>query len=165
MTALQHITGQYKELLDLSTDPDAELPEEALRDTLQAIEGEFEAKALKIVEVINSTGIDIAAIDAEIERLQARKKVIENREKSIREYLRENMESCEIKKISCPLFSITLAAGRDVVVIDDEDQIPEEYMRVKTSVSVDKSALLKALKDGEVLGAHLAKSKTSLRIK
>lgn len=163
MTALQKITGEYKELLALASDP--EMPGDAIQNTLEAIEGEFNDKAVRIVEVINSVGSDIAAIDAEIERLQARKKVIQNKDKSIRDYLRSNMEACQIKKITCPLFTITLAAGRDVVVIDNESDLPDEYITVKTSTAPDKKALLEALKSGDVPGAHLEKSAPSLRIK
>lgn len=162
MTALREISGQYLSLLDLAKNDD--LPVEAITDTLQGIEGEFKEKALKVVDVINSIENDVSQIDAEIARLQARKKVIANRNQSIREYLMMNMEACEISKISCPLFTITLAKGRDIVVIDNEDELPDEYIAVKTSTAPDKKALLAALKEGSIKGAHLEKSKPSLRI-
>lgn len=163
MTALRVISEQYRGLLDLAkTD---ELPIEAIKDTLDGIEGEFNDKALKIVDVISSVEGDIAQIDAEIDRLTARKKTIANRNQSIRDYLQNNMEACGITKIECPLFTITLAAGRDIVVIDNEDELPDEYITVKTSTAPDKKELLKALKTGAVSGAHIEKSKSSLRIK
>lgn len=163
MTALREISGQYLSLLDLANND--EIPIEAITDTLQGIEGEFKEKAVKVVEVINSIESDVSQIDAEIERLRARKKVITNRNQSIREYLMTNMEACEISKISCPLFTITLAKGRDVVVIDNEDELPDEYITVKTSTAPDKTAILAALKEGNVAGAHIEKSRPSLRIK
>lgn len=163
MTALRVISEQYRGLLDLAKTDD--LPIEAIKDTLDGIEGEFNDKALKIVDVISSVEGDIAQIDAEIDRLTARKKTIANRNQSIRDYLQNNMEACGITKIECPLFTITLAAGRDIVVIDNEDELPDEYITVKTSTAPDKKELLKALKNGAVAGAHIEKSKSSLRIK
>jgi uncharacterized protein YlzI (FlbEa/FlbD family) len=163
MTALRVISEQYRGLLDLAKTDD--LPIEAIKDTLDGIEGEFNDKALKIVDVISSVEGDIAQIDAEIDRLTARKKTIVNRNQSIRDYLQNNMEACGITKIECPLFTITLAAGRDIVVIDNEDELPDEYIAVKTSTAPDKKELLKALKIGAVAGAHIEKSKSSLRIK
>lgn len=163
MTALRVISEQYRGLLDLAKTDD--LPIEAIKDTLDGIEGEFNDKALKIVDVISSVEGDIAQIDAEIDRLTARKKTIVNRNQSIRDYLQNNMEACGITKIECPLFTITLAAGRDIVVVDNEDELPDEYITVKTSMAPDKKELLKALKEGAVTGAHIEKSKSSLRIK
>lgn len=165
MTSLQVITGQYKELSALAADPDSGLSIDDITDTLAGIEGEFLEKGKAIAAVINSIGSDISAIDAEIDRLKSRKKIIENRDSSIKEYLRVNMEQLDIKKISCPFFTITLASGRDVVEIYDEDLIPDEFIAVKTSTQPDKKALLLALKDNDIGGVRLAKSKTSLRIK
>lgn len=163
MTALREITGQYLQLLDLAQADD--VPADAVRDTLAGIEGEFNDKAIKVVDVVQAIEGDVEAIDKEIQRLQDRKKTIKARENSIRDYLRDNMEACGINKIQCPLFTITLTKGRDVVVIDDEREIPDHYIAVKTSTQPDKKALLEALKEKSVPGAHIEKSKPSLRIK
>lgn len=163
MTKLREISEQYLGLLEMAKTEN--LPAEAIQDTLEAIEGSFEEKAKRVVAVIQSIDDDVSVIDAEIDRLNAIKKVRINRTNAIREYLRHNMESCGISKIECPLFSITLAKGRDVVVVDNEDELPDEYITVKTSTEPDKKALLQALKSGDVPGAHLEKSKSALRIK
>ncbi len=82
------------------------------------------------------------------------------------EYLRNNMEASGISKIQCPLFSITLVAGRDSVAISDESAIPDDFLNVKTVISPDKTAIAKALKDGqEVAGASLQRGQSSIRIK
>ena len=163
MSKLYELTGQLKELENMEGDEDFAL---AIRDTLEAIEGEFNDKALAVSRVALNFDSDIEALDVEIKRLQDRKKTIKNRHDQLIEYLRYNMESAEIQKVSCPLFTITLAKGRDVAIIDDEDKLPDDLMRVKTSVEPDKVAILEALKNGkEVPGAHIEKSKSSIRIK
>lgn len=161
MSTLREITGRYLEVSEMANDPD--IPSEAIRDTLEGIDGEFNDKAINVVHVIQNMGSDVAAIDDEIKRLQDRKKVIKNGEDSLRDYLRFNMESTGISKIECPLFAITLAKGRDVAIVDDENQLAPEY--VVTTTRPDKAAILRALKDGPVDGAHIEKSKPSLRIK
>jgi hypothetical protein len=109
---------------------------------------------------------DIGAIKAEIDRLQQRKKVIENRQSEMTEYLRTNMEATGIKKISCPLFTITCAEGREAVAVFDEDAIPDDLMTVKTEIKPDKLAIAKKLKAGEeVPGAKLERGLSSIRIK
>ena len=92
---------------------------------------------------------DVAALDMEIDRLTERKRLITNRQKQIKDYLRENMEATGISKIRCPLFTITCAKGRESVVVDSEDGIPDELMSAKTEVRPDKTAIAARLKAGE----------------
>jgi hypothetical protein len=162
MTNLYTLTGEMRELRALG-DVEGEL---VVKDTLDAIAGEFKTKAEAIVHVSLNLGGDVDAIDGEIKRLQERKQVIQNRDKALREYLRENMEAAQISKISCPLFTITLAAGRALVVIDDETELPDEMVDVHTEIKPNKAKILDALKSGKaVAGASLGQSKSSIRIK
>lgn len=75
------------------------------------------------------------------------------------------MEASGISKIECPYFSITLAAGRDIAVIDDPEILPDDLVDVEMSIKPKRADILKALKIGDVTGAHIEKSKTSIRIK
>lgn len=164
MSTLRELSHELQEVQSLALDPD--VPEEALRDTLDGIEGMFNEKAVRIVHVIANSDTDVDAIGAEIKRLSERKRSIELAQDRLREYLRFNMEATGISKISSPLFTITLAAGRDMVEIYDEAALPDEFVRVKTVVSPEKADILKALKSGiEVPGATITKSKSSIRIK
>lgn len=159
---LYELTGQYLALQKLADDPD--MPEQALTDTLEALTGDIQVKAQNLLQVVRGIETDIDAVDAEIKRLQEIKKVRQNRIDSLRDYLRHNMQVSGITSIKCPLFSITLAAGRDMVVIEDESLLPKEYQRI--TVAPDKAAILAALKAGQdVPGASLTKSQESLRIK
>lgn len=162
---LHEIAKEYREVAALA-DSDDEGMAQAVIDTLEAVGGAFEEKAQTLVRITLSRQADIDALDNEIKRLQARKQTILNAEASFKEYLRTNMEATGISKISCPLFTITLAKGREVAVIDDADQLPDELMRVKTDISPDKLAIAAKLKAGEeVPGARLERGQSSIRIK
>lgn len=138
----------------------------AIRDTMEAVQGEFDEKAKAVASVILNMDSDADAIQAEIDRLTSRKKAIQNRQEGIREYLRTSMEACGISKITHPLFSITLAKGREIAVIDDPGALPDDLVYVKTEVKPDKAEILKLLKAGtEVPGAHIERSQSSIRIK
>jgi len=136
-----------------------------INDTLDAIEGEFESKAESIVKVIVNIESDMERIENEIKRLKSRSELFSRKIDGIKDYLRANMERTGIKNIKGPLFTITCAAGRDVVVIDNVESLPDHLVSVKTSISPDKVAILEALKAGPVDGAHIEKSKSSIRIK
>lgn len=158
MTTLYQMTGQWHELQSM------DLPPEAINDTLESIKGDIKEKAQNIAHVNANMAARIEAIDNEIKRLQAAKKVQQNKQNALKDYLRHNMESCDISKIECDLFSITLRKPVDVVVIDDDQQVPQDYWKVVKSV--DKSLVKKALKDGAVVkGARLAPGKAGLLIK
>jgi len=164
MSTLYELTDQQRELKEAANNSD--MPAEYFADTFEALEGQFNEKAVSVIHVVNNMSSDTDAIDAEIKRLQSRKKVITNKQDSIREYLLTNMEANEITKIEHPLFTITLVKGRDVVFIDDEELLPDDLVNVTVNTKPDKVAILKKLKAGEsVEGARIEKSKTSLRIK
>jgi hypothetical protein len=87
----------------------------------------------------------------------------------LKEYLVENMRAAEIKKIDDGVVSATVVNPKPVLTITSEDDIPQEYLNIKTSVAVDKKGLLAALKElpeGETIpGAVIGESKPGLTIK
>ena len=165
MTRLYEIAAQYNDIQRMA-DSDDENMLVAIADTMDGIEGEFKDKAIAIVSTAFNVEADIDAIDAQIKRLQDKKKTIQSKSKWLRDYLRQNMEATGINNITCPLFSITLSAASKQVEITDASLLPDDYVRVKTEVSPDKIALAKALKDGAAIpGAMLCDGARRLTIR
>lgn len=160
MTKLHDISDNYLQVLD------SDLPADCLQDTLESLSGEFEDKALNIIKYTNHLDSDIAAVDAEIKRLQERKKSLTNKKDSFRDYIRVNMERCGLTKISSPIFNATLGKGIDSVVIDDINILPDEFVSIQTEIKPDKKAILSAIKSGkEIAGARIEQGKSRLLIK
>ncbi len=158
MDTLYKIAENYQALLNMDLD------EETLADTLESIEGEFEEKADNICHVIAEVGGKVDIIDAEIKRLQARKKTLSGRKDSLRNYLLTQMEVIDKKKLETPKFTITRVLGRDTCLIENESVIPQMFQ--KTTISIDRALLLQHLKDGESIdGAVIGTGASSLRIK
>lgn len=165
MTTLYTIAEQFKELAVLAETADEDLAV-ALRDTMEGIEGEFQEKGKAIAMITLNIDGDLEAIQSQIDRLTERKRIINNRKESLKEYLRSNMDASGITKITHPLFTITCGKGKPIVVIDDEKAIPDDFVNVKVTSAPDKAAIAKALKDGqEVPGAHSEIGKSSISIK
>lgn len=146
MTQLYAMTAQMAELAAM-LDTDDEGLKQAIQDTMGGIQGEFEIKAENIVMLRRNIEGDILAIDSEIDRLTELKRIKNNSINQLGEYLRKNMEAAEIKSIKRPLFTITLAAGSERVVVDKEDEIPDDFTVVKTSIAPDKKAIASRLKE------------------
>lgn len=165
MTALYEISKQYQELATLAEAGDEDLAV-ALKDTMEGIEGEFQEKGKALAMVTLNMDGDLDAIQAQIDRLSERKRVLVNRKESLKEYLRTNMEASGITKITHPLFTITLGKGKPIVVIDEESKIPDEYMNTKVTSTPSKVDIAKAIKEGkEVPGANSEIGKSSISIK
>lgn len=142
------------------------LTHEEIADTMESLQMSFDEKANNIAMVNANLNGMIAGVDEEIKRLQLMKKSIATQQKGLTDYLKYNMGKSGISKIECPLFKITLSKARKIVEIDDLDLIPDEYVNVVTTVSPDKLAIAKALKNGaEITGASLADGSQSLLIK
>ncbi len=165
MTALYEISKQFQELAALAESGDEDLAV-AVRDTMEGIEGEFQEKGKALAMVTLNMDGDLDAIQAQIDRLSERKRILQNRKDSLKEYLRTNMEASGITKITHPLFTITLGKGKPIVVIDSENDIPDEYMNTKVTSTPAKAEIAKAIKEGiEVPGAHSETGKSSISIK
>lgn len=163
---LYELTGDMAKLQELAELNPSESTQEAVAETLELVKGDFNDKAQALTMVLLNQDGDLEALDTEIERLQARRKTIKTRQDNLKEYLRLNMETSGIKKIECPLFVITCAAGRDMIVVDDEDAVPDAYVQVSTVIKPMKKEILDEFKAGRpVPGCHVEKSKSSIRIK
>ena len=156
---LYEITREFKEVEGIT-----DVPECAVRDTLEAISGEFKDKALAVTAFIKNQDADIETLKAHSKVIADKIRVISNKNDSMREYLRLNMEACGISKIESPYFNITLGKPSEVVEVEDITLIPKRF--IKTAVSADKAAIKKQIKSGaEVLGAKISMGKSRLLIK
>lgn len=160
---LYDLTNQYLELISMLTDPD--IDEEIVTDTLEGLQGEIEEKMEGCGMVLRQIDGDISMIDAEIKRLQSRKKTYENSQKRLKNYILTSMKAMGLPQVKTPLFSFTVRGGVDSVVVTDEARVPDEF-RIKQPDKIDKTSLKNFLKKGNVLTfAHLQKGEDSLLVK
>ena len=146
MTLLYALTGKLAELQGMA-DTDDEGLKEALQHAMDEIQGEFEVKADNIVMLRRNIESDVTAIDTEIERLKELKRIKSNSVSQISDYLRRNMEAANLKSIKRPLFTITLALGKEKVIVDNEDAVPDEFTAVSACITPDKNAIAAKLKE------------------
>lgn len=158
---LYEISENYRNIADLLTSPElAENPD--VIGALEAIEDEFNNKAVNTVKAIKMVESDIDTIDGEIKRLQAMKKVRQNALDDVKDYLKLNMAKSGIFKIESPLFKISYAERQNAAVELNEElflanNLNEDLVSVKITPS--KTAIKKALEAGEqIIGARLVDS-------
>ena len=158
---LYEITGALLELLEMAEEKD--LDQQTINDTMEAVELEFEEKADGYAKIIKTLEGDVDSLDKEIKRLTGRKNTVKNNIVSIKNNLENAMLVTGKTKFKTLLFNFGIQKNPASVVIDDESQIPQEYL-VPQEPKVDKAAIKDYLKENEVEWAHLSQTE-SLRIK
>lgn len=160
MSTLYELTGQYMDLMEMAEEADPDV----LRDTLEGIEGEIEDKADNYAKVIRTLEGQVDTIDAEISRLQSKKKTVKNRIDSIKSNLERSMIQTGKKKIKTDLFSFGIQKNPPTVRVKDESKIPGYFWKQKAP-ELDRAALKNYLKEnGATEYAELVQGE-SLRIR
>lgn len=140
-----------------------DIDEEAWTDTLNAINEAIEDKADNIARLIRSLEADAEAYKNEAERLTAKKRVAENKIKSLKVYLQDNMERLDKRKFKTELFNFNIQNNPASAEITSEDNIPEDYYTLEKKF--DKRRMAQDLKAGNQIAGAKLKQTQSLRIK
>jgi DNA repair ATPase RecN len=165
MTALYELTDQYNKALTELLDIEG-LDDESFNDTMEALELELEDKLFNTAAYMQNIEADAKALKEAEDRIKARRIIIENKAKRLKEYVRFNLELSGIPKIERAEFKLSLRKGVKSVNVKEESLVPEKYIVTKTIKSVDKKLAAKALRSGEVIkGLELKRGKSSLSIK
>lgn len=154
--SLYQLSGNYLEALEFLTDPEADFPTEVINDTLEALGGKLEDKAINVAKFMRNMEAAAEAIKIAEADMAKRRKALENRVKWLKEYLKGNMEACGISKIECPYFKIAIQANPAAINILDESSIPDQFKEQVITWKIDKAAIKDAIKAGETVpGAEL----------
>ena len=137
-----------------------------VKNAIQAIyESDVPAAVADGIAYIKGQESQIDAIGAEIKRLQELKKARENRLSRVRQGYTDFLIAVNKKKMETPRGTMTVAAATYSTVIDNIDELPDEYKRTTIKVDPDKTKIKEAISAGvNVAGAHL-EAKQGIRIK
>ncbi len=163
--SLYELSANYLQALDFLTDPEMDLPVEAINDTLEALSGELEDKAINVAKFFRNMEAAAEAIKSAEADMAKRRKTLENRVQWLKNYIKENMEVCGISDIECPHFKISVQKNPAVVNILDENAIPAQFKEQVTSWKIDKAAIKEAIKSGSVVPGTELVNGTRLAVK
>ncbi len=156
------MTPLYKIPYEMETCIDQETGEVIDMEKLQALEMEFEAKALNIACWIKNLKAEAEAIKTEKQNLEKRQKAAENKAESLKRDLSDNLNGMKLKDARV---SITYRRSESVEVDDmlDLRTLPEDLVKVR--LEPDKTAIKEAIKEGmEVKGCRIVE-KNNLQIR
>ena len=133
-----------------------DLDPETLKDTLDSINDSREVKLDNIANWIENNQADIDCLDKKIKQLQADKKSLVNRTKSLMEYMTTAIDASGLKELKTENHILKPRNYRASVYISNEKDIPSEFVKFKAVETIDKKAIYELLKNGgTVRGAEL----------
>ena len=162
MSTLYQLTEEYQELLSMALDPD--IDEEALKDTMEGIEGEIEQKIDGYVKAMREVEANMEMRKAEAKRLTDSVKALGSHLSSMNNMLYYAMKATGKTKIRTELFDCRIQKNPPSLKIDNPDRVPEEFL-IPQDPKINTTAIKKELKEGTVFDwCHLEQGE-SLRIK
>lgn len=122
---LYQLTESLLSLQELANDPS--IPEEALADTLEGLEGTLAVKAQNIAYVIQNMGATAEAIKLAARKMTDRAERMEEKQRWLKDYVKSCMEASGMTKIECTEFKLSIRKTPVAVEVNDGEQIPDEF--------------------------------------
>ena len=166
---LYEITGELLALQELLENPLDD--EDVLKDTLEAVQGEYEFKLESYCKVIKNLEADIVGIKAEVDRLSGKRKVLENNIDRLKKAMFESMKATNTPKVKGQLFTVAIKKNGGVIPInyDKNDKnitanLPDHLVNIVKTPNLE--AIRELLEAGKVVdGFTLGERGESIRIK
>lgn len=147
---LYEINEQIRNAIELGYDP--ETGEILDASALEQLQMDRDEKIENICLYIKDLAAEATAIKAEESALADRRKASERKGESLKRYLQAMLDGQKWKSSK----AVVSYRKTQSVIVDNLDEIPNDFMRIKTTSEPDKVAIKDALKAGtEVAGCHL----------
>ena len=152
-----------EELLDCVDEETGEVDEEKMH----AVDALKMARAEKLEGIgcfIKNLMAEADAIKEESKKLAERAKIKENRVERLKRYVADNLLANNETKFEGVKVAYSFRKSEAVDILD-ESAIPSEYLKTKTEISPDKTAIKKAIKAGKEVAGAVVKENMNLQIK
>ncbi len=119
---------------------------------------QLQTKGINYAKVIANYQSESDAIDVEIKRLKGMKESRDKKVTWLTESLKKAMLVSGIEKIESPLFKISLRRS-EAVEVEIPEALPIDWQVKKITITADKVAIKKAIKEGySITGARLVEN-------
>lgn len=146
---------------------DEVMDEETLDEVFDNLVDDTKDKLENCCKYIKNTDSDIEGIDAEIKRLQAKKKTLINSQERLKDLMMRVLVKMGEKKLPCGTFTVSRQNNPSKVVMDEQyiENIPARYLKI-AEPTIDRTLIKKDLDAGIDLEgiAHLEQNE-GLRIR
>lgn len=164
MSKLYEITNNYTAALDdmLSNGFDESIIDDTLADKVDDFNKKCESTASW---ALNQIAVSEAKKEA-AKRLLDQAKSLETAANKCIDYLDHQMQKMKVENISTQYFDMEYNKLPDIIEVVDEKIIPEEFIKTKTTKTIDKAGAKKLLQNNQSIdGFKLVKDRRKLVFK
>lgn len=129
-----------------------DVPDEAFRDTLEGLQGDFEERAIACNALHREASAMAEAVKAEIARLKKIQDAHQHRADRLKAYIGYALPAAGLKKIDHPFLGMRVGNPSDILEILDSGLLPDEYVDVEIFTKPRKAEIKKAIKQGVDFG-------------
>lgn len=171
MLKLYEISNAYNDFIRLVDDGEIDDPQ-AITDTLDSIEQEFDAKVDNIACLFKSLNAEADAIETEAKRQLERAKAKRNVCERLKAYVSENMKACRREKFENDRTRISFTSSKSLEITDENALFNAlsaagrlDLVRVEQVRKFDKSAIKKAINGGVSFDGATVNTNSNIQIK
>ena len=154
MDSMRGITQRYTAVMALADDDS--IPQDEINNALLTLEDELQEKGENCIKYLGSIQDNIDIAKANKKKLDEYIKSLENRKKRVEKACIYALDTLQVKSIMTGWGEMKIKKNPPSVVIDDLSKVPTKFQHQKIEVTIDKTAIKKAIQSGEkVDGAHI----------
>lgn len=136
-----------------------DLTDEQLKEALVALEETKVEKCGNAICYLNMLKHGIEDMKGEEKRIATMRKALESRAKNLENAFAYVLKNMGDKEVITKYGVMKVRKNPPSVVIDDLSKVPTKFQKQKIEVTIDKTAIKKAIQNGEkVDGAHIEQS-------
>jgi archaellum component FlaC len=163
MKPLYDLTNTYMQIAAQIDDSDS-INEEHLF-LIESITGDIKEKCINIGYIIQNFEADVDTLDVHIKKMQEKQLRLMNKINSLKSYVKNNLETCDIKRIESPYFNISIKINPASVKVQDESLVPSQYFKEIIKRNLDRKTISEDLKNNIFIPGVTLEKNTRLEIK
>lgn len=164
MASLYELDSHIYDVIQRGFSLDEETGEFWDDEAFEALDVERTAKLEACALFTKNLLADVEAMKAEERRLAERRRVLENKAERMREYIARSMQTFGDPKLETARVALSFRKSEAVQIVD-ELALPAEFVQVVETIKADKTALKKALKEGQDVPGAVLEVRQNLQIK
>lgn len=134
--SLYEIASLYRQIADMEPETDEERA--AMIQALDEVEDQFESKLENCIYFLRNTESREMEIMAEENRLMAKRKKLERKAESFRNYIEAMMMLAQRREAKAGIFDVKFKLNPWSVTINDLNAVPDEFFITRRDVSREK---------------------------
>lgn len=155
---LFELSAQYQKIMD-EISKEEEISSDKMQE-LFSINDSFDSKVMNYTSIIKTLEANVKAIENQTESMKKRAESMLKKAEWLKDKVKVEMQLCDKKQVENEFHRVTLIQNNPKVVIFNEDQIPDKYVKhkIKETLEIAKSEMLNDLKNNiEIPGAFLTR--------